>query len=357
MNRPPVFVLFTYNSFSALQSIPILLYFPYLHWKGTKHLKLTIINDHYFRKLPEELLQEIRNTATGYTVTEAPQKGITIDDLIDSDVVFGRIPPHLLIELPNLKWQHLASAGANGLIDRELYANKSMMLTKSSGTFGIPIAEHIVGMMIALGRDFGRYYKKQFEGEWDSEWPILLDISDSTVLIIGLGDIGTEVSRHLSGFGCRLIGMRKNADKPHDIIKDVRPTSQLHETLPEADYVIICTPGTTETDKLFGRKEFEIMKSTAIIINVGRGMIIDSEALAEALNKRKIYGAGLDVTEPEPLPTGHPLWSARNIFITPHVSAATNVTTKRRVRVFINLLKHYVSGQEMYNLIDFDAGY
>jgi phosphoglycerate dehydrogenase-like enzyme len=172
-----------------------------------------------------------------------------------------------------------------------------------------------------------------------------------------MGDIGTEVSRHLSGFGCRLIGMRKNANKPHKIIKDVRPISQLHETLPEADYVIICTPGTTETDKLFGHKEFELMKNTAIIINVGRGMIIDSEALAEALNERKIYGAGLDVTEPEPLPTGHPLWSARNILITPHVSAATNVTTKRRAHVFIKLLKRYVAGQEMYNLIDFEAGY
>ena len=320
-------------------------------------MKLTIINDHYFRKLPEELLQEIKDTAPEYTITEVEQSGITVGDLIDSDIVFGRIPPHLLIELPNLKWQHLASAGANGLMDKKLYANKSMVLTKSSGTFGIPIAEHIVGMMIALGRDFGRYYKKQFEGVWDSEWPILLDISDSTVLIIGLGDIGTEVSRHLSGFGCRLIGMRKNAAKPHDVIKDVRHTSQLHETLPEADYVVICTPGTAATEKLFGNKEFEIMKNTAIIINVGRGMIIDSEALAAALNEQKIYGAGLDVTEPEPLPAGHPLWSARNILITPHVSAATNVTTKRRARVFINLLKRYVAGKEMYNLIDFEAGY
>ncbi|MCL2662612.1 MAG: D-2-hydroxyacid dehydrogenase [Oscillospiraceae bacterium] len=320
-------------------------------------MKLTIINDYYFRKLPDELLQEIKDTAPGYGITEVEQSCVTVDDLVDSDIVFGRIPPHLLIELPNLKWQHLASAGANGLMDKELYANKSMLLTKSSGTFGIPIAEHIVGMMIALGRDFERYYKKQFEGIWDSEWPILLDVSDSTVLIIGLGDIGTEVSRHLKGFGCRLIGMRKNADKPHGVIKDVRPVSQLHEALPEADYVVICTPGTAETDKLFGNKEFEIMKNTAIIINVGRGMIIDSVALAEALSGRKIHGAGLDVTDPEPLPKGHPLWSAPNILITPHVSAATNVTTGRRARVFINLLKRYVAGLEMYNFIDFEAGY
>jgi len=325
--------------------------------EGIFILKLTIINDHYFRKLPEKLLLEIKNVAPGYIVTEVEQSGIAAGDLIDSDIVFGRIPPHLLIKLPNLKWQHLASAGANGLMDRELYANKSMILTKSSGTFGVSMAEHIIGMMVALGRDFGHYYEKQFEGRWDSDWPVLQDISGSTVLVIGLGDIGTEVSRRLLSFNCRLIGMRRNESKIHDIIEDIRSLSRLHETLPEADYVIICSPGTAVTENLFGSAEFDIMKSNAIIINVGRGMIIDSNALAIALNKRKIYGAGLDVTEPEPLPDGHPLWSARNILITPHVSAATYVTTERRAGVFIKLLKRYIAGQDLYNYVDFEAGY
>ena len=325
--------------------------------EGITILKLTIINDHYFHKLPDELLQEINDIAQDYDVTEVEQRDVKTDNLIDSEVVFGRIPPHLLIELPNLKWQHLASAGANGLTDRAIYANKSIILTKSSGTFGIPIAEHIIGMMIALSRDFGHYYKKQFEGIWDETFPNLLDISGSTVLIVGLGDIGTEVSRHLSVFGCRIIGLRRNAAKQHDEIKDVRSVKQLREVLPEADYVIICTPGTTETEKLFGKEEFELMKNTAIIINIGRGMIIDSDALADALNRRKIFGAGLDVTEPEPLPSGHPLWSARNILITPHVSAATSVTTQRRVMVFIEQLKKYVAGQQLSNIVDFDAGY
>ena len=320
-------------------------------------MKLTIINDHYFRKLPNALVQEIKDAATGYTVAEVEQNGIEVKDLFDSDIVFGRIPPHLLIKLPNLKWQHLASAGANGLMDKALYANQSMILTKSSGTFGVSIAEHIIGMMIALGRDFGHYYKKQFEGEWDSYWPILKDISGATVLIIGLGDIGTEVSKHLSGFNCRLIGMRRNESNPHEVINDIRPISQLHDTLPEVDFVIICTPGTTDTENLFSHVEFDLMKNTAIIINVGRGQIIDSSALAEALNTHSIYGAGLDVTDPEPLPEKHPLWTARNILITPHISAATNVTTKRRAMVFIDLLKRYIAGQDLYNFIDFDAGY
>jgi len=320
-------------------------------------LKLTIINDHYFHKLPDELLFKIKDTAPGYDVTQVEQRDIKVEDLIHSEIVFGRIPPHLLTWLPNLKWLHMGSAGVNGMTDRALYANKSTILTKSSGTFGIPIAEYIIGTMIALARDFGHYYKKQFEGEWDSEFPKLLDIAGSTVVIVGLGDIGTETARHLVGFGCDIIGLRRDASKPSDVVSDVRSFKELHEVLPMADYVIVSLPGTAETDKLFGQNEFKLMKPTSIIINVGRGMIIDSLALADALNSGEIYAAGLDVTDPEPLPPGHPLWSARNILITPHVSAATKVTTERRAGIFIDLLKRYLAGQELYNYVDFDAGY
>ena len=334
-----------------------MVYSLYLFRRIKTKLKITVIYDYYFRELPDDLLKKLHNTAQGATVSTVQQAGIEVKDLIDSDIVFGRIPPHLLIELPNLKWLHLASAGANGMTDRNLYANKSTILTKSSGTFGIPIAEHIIGMMIALSRDFGYYYKKQFEGKWCSDWPHRSDIFGSTVFILGLGDIGTEVSKRLSGFGCKIVGFRRDETKPHEIINDVRPLSKLKESLPEADYIIICTPGTIETKELFGYEEFEIMKNTAIIINVGRGMIVDSDALADALNQGKIGGAGLDVTEPEPLPEGHPLWDAPNLLITPHVSAATQVTTERRLGVFLDLLKLYLAGQELYNFVDFDAGY
>ena len=320
-------------------------------------MKITVIYDYYFRELTDDLLATLHDAAQGATVATVQQSVVTVADLIDSDIVFGRIPPHLLIGLPNLKWLHLGSAGANGMTDRNLYANKSTLLTKSSGTFGIPIAEHIIGMMVALSRDFGYYYKKQAEGKWCSDFPHLLDIHGSTVFILGLGDIGTEVAKHLTGFGCKIVGFRRDASKIHETVSDVRSVSQLRESLPEADFILICTPGTKETEKLFGHEEFKIMKNTAIIINVGRGMVIDSDALAEALNKGQLAGAGLDVTEPEPLPEGHPLWNAPNLLITPHVSAATQVTSERRLMVFIDLLKRYLAGQELYNFVDFDAGY
>ena len=320
-------------------------------------MRITVIYDSFFEELSDELMGRIRDAAPGCEVTGADQKTICVDDLIDSDIVFGRIPPHMLKDLKNLKWMHLGSAGANGMTDISLYANDSVILTKSSGTFGIPISEHIVGMMIALSRGFTYYYDKQQSDEWCNTSPDFHDIYGSTVLIIGLGDIGTQVYKHLNGFGCKFIGFRRDISKPHEYIKDIRSISKLHESLPEADYIVICAPGTVETAGMFGRDEFEIMKKRAIIINVGRGMIIDSNALTDALNLKMIAGAGLDVTDPEPLPPGHPLWKARNIIITPHVSAATQLTTERRVSIFIDLLKKYLSGQEMYNIVDFEAGY
>jgi phosphoglycerate dehydrogenase-like enzyme len=320
-------------------------------------MKITILYDYFFETLSTRLLAEISDAAPGYTVSAVSQSIVELKDLIDSEIVFGRVPPHLLEDLPNLKWLHLASAGADGMTDISLYANKSIMLTKSSGTFGIPMAEHIIGMMIALSRNSIYYYEEQKRSRWCGTLPDFVDVYGSTVLVLGLGDIGTEVCKRLLAFGCKLIGFRRDASKPHELLSDVRPISKLHDCLPEADYVIICTPGTVETKGLFGREEFALMKDKTIIINVGRGIIIDSDALNEALVDGKIGGAGLDVTDPEPLPEEHPLWNAPNLLITPHISAATKLTTERRAGVFINLLKLYVAGQEMYNIVDFDAGY
>ena len=320
-------------------------------------MKITVINDDYFVKLTETQLMSIEEVVPGVELIEVQHDTITLEDLIDSEVVFGRVPTLMLKDLKRLKWLHLASAGADGLMDASLYANDSITLTKSSGTFGIPIAEHVLCMMLALSRNLGHYYQMQRDGIWCDIWPEFQDISGSTVFVLGLGDIGTEVCRLLSCFGCNIVGFRNDASKPHKLISDVRPISLLRESLPEADYVVICAPGTEKTDKLFGREEFARMKKRAIIVNIGRGRIIDADALVEALNEQQILGAGLDVTEPEPLPPNHPLWSAKNVLITPHVSAATQITIERRVNVFIDLLKRYTSGLEMYNIVDFDAGY
>jgi len=321
-------------------------------------MKITLIYTAYFEKLADEQLDMIEATAPDASISEVNGSEMQVEDIVDSDIIFGRIPPRMLPQLKKLKWNHMPTAGADGMTDKSLYASESIVVTKASGTYGIPIAEHIVGMILALSHTFGYYFEKQGKGLWCDKIPTnLVDIYGSTVLVLGLGDIGTEVCRCLSGFGCNIIGFRQNASKPHDLVSDVRSISQLKETLPSADYIIICTPGTEKTTKLFGSEEFNLMKKRAIIINIGRGKIIDTNALNEALVTRKIGGAGLDVTDPEPLPKDHPLWKAPNVLITPHVSGITQTATDRRVTVFLDLLKRYVDGRELYNVVDLDEGY
>ena len=321
-------------------------------------MKLTILHDEYFRKPSESDMKAIEDEAPGVTISCCARwDAVDIADIVETEVLFGPALPGMLKELKHLKWHHLASAGAGPFTDITIYANPSIILTKSSGTFGIPIAEHVLGMMIALGRNFTHHYRNQQEGVWRQNWPKTCEIFGSNVLVLGLGDIGTEVCRRLSGFGCNITGFRHDPSTPHELVSDVRHISRLRECLPDADYIIIALPGTAEARNLVGRDEFALMKKRAIVINVGRGFIIDTDALVDALRNSTIAGAGLDVTEPEPLPDGHPLWSAGNVIITPHESASSKQTAKRRLAIFKDLLHRYMNGQPMYNKVNFDSGY
>ena len=321
-------------------------------------MKLSILHDEYFNEPTRSELRALEAEVPGVTVVYCGQWDLTcVADLIDSEVVLGRIPPKMLKELKNLKWHHLASAGANRFTDKSLYADPSIILTKSSGTFGIPIAEHTLGMMLSLSRHFTDHYKNQLNGVWRQSWPVTYELYDSNVLVLGLGDLGTEICKRLSGFGCHITGFRHDPSIPHELVDEVRPISMLRESLPYADYIIVCLPGTDDTMKLIGREEFHLMKERAIVINVGRGFIVDTDALVDALNNNLIAGAGLDVTDPEPLPPSHPLWYARNVIITPHESATSSEVGKRRLVIFTDLLKRYMNGQPMYNRVNFELGY
>ena len=320
-------------------------------------MKITIINDSAYlcNTEAEELL--LKRTFPDLTISCVNRDSIDLEKIDDSEVIFGWVPAQLLKELRNLKWLHLPSAGANNYANLSLYANQSIILTKSSGTFGMAIAEHTLGMMLALSRKFAVHLNSQHEGEWRFGQLDVQEITGSNVLVLGLGNLGTEICKHLSGFGCHITGFRRDATVSHDFVNEVRPISRLRESLPEADYIVICLPATNETTKLIGQEEIALMKKRAIIVNVGRGSIIDTDALIDALNNKRIAGAGLDVTDPEPLPPGHPLWSAENVMITPHVSAVSSGNTVRIFSIFSDLLKLYASGQPMFNVIDFESGY
>lgn len=320
-------------------------------------MKLSIVYSNWFRELPEGKLQAVKDSVKGLDISIFQQKTVTKEDLIESEVIYGAPPPEMLKELKNLKWLHLPSTGAREYADAALYASPTPILTNSSGAFGISMSEHVVGMMISLTRNFGKAFQNMKLGKWDRNKPEFPEIFGSKVVLLGLGKVGTEICKRLSCFNCKIIGFRRNLSRPHEWADEIHPISELHTFLPDADYIISCLPATAETEKLIGKQELALMKKRAILINVSRGSVVDTGALTEALRDHMIAGAGLDVTDPEPLPAEHPLWQMENVLITPHLSGSSEHKEERRLSILLDLLERYMSGQELYNLVNFSSNY
>jgi phosphoglycerate dehydrogenase-like enzyme len=193
--------------------------------------------------------------------------------------------------------------------------------------------------------------------EWRRYAPTVM--RGKTVGIVGLGHIGREVARLCQAFGMKVIAPRRSAKKAGRAryVDRLLPAGQMPVLLAESDFVVICVPLTQETRKLIGEKEFKAMKPTAYIINIARGGIIDEEALVRALEEKRISGAGLDVTVPEPLPPESPLWDFDNVILSPHVSGGMDEYMERATDLFCENLGRYLAGKRLRNVIDRKKGY
>lgn len=279
----------------------------------------------------------------------------------EADGVDARLlSPEFLEKATRLTWVHAGSAGVDSLMsNKALVGNEKIVLTNARGVHGPAIADHAIGMLLQLTRQLGYYASEQERGTWSRgdtpERPIAL--AGKTMLVVGIGGIGTEVAKRAHGFGMRVIATRRSDTPAPDYVEHVGKPDTLKEMLPEADVVAICTPLTPETQGLFNADMIAAMKKGSYLINIGRGKIVDSDALAAALNDGRLGGACLDVTDPEPLPSGHALWKARNIVITPHVSADSDLTDARRVRLFNENVRRFGAGEPLLNCVDVKAGY
>jgi phosphoglycerate dehydrogenase-like enzyme len=284
------------------------------------------------------------------------RRNLTAETLRGCEALYGHPPPELLREAGNLRWHHLQSAGIEPYGDLTLYANRSVTLTNSSGVYGAAIAEHVIGMALAMIRQFPYYFKQQIKGRWDSH-PDMRELSGSTVLICGMGDIGRSAAEKFRVLGCRVLGARKVI---HDIppgFAEVYSLSRLPEAVRAADIVVSCLPATRETVGVFNAAIFGKMRPGAVFINVGRGSAAVEADLIGALEKGTIAGAALDVFETEPLSPDSPLWGMDNVFITPHCSGASPFAADRCFELFFDLLTRYAASKRLYNIVDFFAGY
>jgi phosphoglycerate dehydrogenase-like enzyme len=284
-------------------------------------------------------------------------KSAGLREIERADIIIGNPNPALLSGAKNLRWLQLASAGANLYVGEGILP-KNVLLTNATGCYGMVISEYMIATVLSLFLHLQQYAENQREHRWHGEGRIK-SIYGSTALIVGLGDIGGEFAKRFKAMGGHTIGVRRSDRQKPDFIDELYLTDRLDELLPRADVVALSLPETPQTHKLFSRERLALMKSDAILLNVGRGMAIDTDALCEALNSGRLGGAVLDVTDPEPLPPEHPLWEARNILITPHVSGNYNLpeTYERVAALCADNLKRYMDGLELNNLVDLSTGY
>ncbi|MBI4225288.1 MAG: D-2-hydroxyacid dehydrogenase [Candidatus Sungbacteria bacterium] len=274
----------------------------------------------------------------------------------DADIIVGyprTIPP--VSGAKNLKWIHSFSAGMDRVLTPEVIKSP-ILVSNSSGVLAIPIAEHVMGYMLIFSRGFLRSLENQRKCLWKRD-ESLTELHGKTVLVVGMGRIGSEVARLSRAFGCHVIAVTRSGREDSEWAHEVKKASVLERVLPKADFVVSCLPYTQETHHLFDAKKFGLMKPSAYFINIGRGALVKEKDLIAALKKKKIAGAGLDVTEVEPLPASSPLWNISNVIITPHHSGGSEHSMDRAIDRFILNLKAFLVGDRLPNLVDKKLGY
>ena len=284
------------------------------------------------------------------------ESGVTRADVERADVLLGNVSPALLSPADRLRWMQTASAGVDGYIHGCL--PREAVLTNATGAYGLAISEYMVAVWLMLLKKLHLYRDAQPAGAWADLGPVA-SAWGSTVLVLGLGDIGGEFAKRAKGPGASVIGVRRAGREKPDFVDELIHTDRLDEYLPQADCVAITLPGTAQTRNLFDAARITKMKDGAVLLNVGRGTIVDSAALCAALESGKLAGAGLDVTDPEPLPVDHPLWKQKNAVITPHVSGGFHLeeTHERIIRIMAENLAAYCAGRPLRNVVDFETGY
>jgi D-2-hydroxyacid dehydrogenase (NADP+) len=277
--------------------------------------------------------------------------------LAQADIAFQF--PHLsglLTLAPKLKWIQLLSAGAEYVLTPEI-VNSTIIITNTSGIHVIPISETVFSLILMFAKQAPRLLHNQEARKWESFVPDSL--AGKTLGIIGYGSIGRGVAHLGRAFGMKLIATRRSSQagsRARDL-DQLYPPEALPQVLVQSDYVVIAVPSTTETRGLIGEKELRRMKPGAFLVNIARGNIIDESALVQALQEKRIAGAGLDTFTKEPLSPESPLWSLPNVFITPHISGVQVGQVGKALEIFLRNLERYVAGKKLINVVDKKKGY
>jgi phosphoglycerate dehydrogenase-like enzyme len=318
-----------------------------------------------FPPVEPERLSRIIDAAAPMVVINARDEAHAFDQIVDADAFFGKITPRLLQRAGQLRWVQAPTASLEHYVFDALVEHPCV-LSNMRGLFSDVIADHVMGFVLCFARNLHLYRDQQHDHRWApiggevgrSDFvagpafvsPIdrsHLHLSDCTLGVVGVGNIGAEICRRAAAFGMKILGVDPRCREVPGVLADVWPPDRLLELLRESDFVVIAAPHTPETYKLFRRDQFHAMKSTACLINIGRGAIVDLADLVDALQSGRVAGAALDVFETEPLPADSALWSMPNVIITPHVAAASTHIAERHLQTLLDNIRRFVAGRDL----------
>jgi phosphoglycerate dehydrogenase-like enzyme len=319
---------------------------------GWRPPRIVLINQEMLQLRPG-----LQQAAPGVKLVEV--SAATPKEIAAADAAIGVCSAEVLAQAKQLQWIQWPAAGVDRCVQQPLVHERHLLLANLQRTMGPSMAEHVLAMMFALSRHFDYFLRQQQQAHWSSEatTPQLADLDGKTVLVVGLGGIGTEVARRTHAMGMRVIATRASGRTGPDFVSYVGLPDELPKLAKDADFIVNCAPLTPETTGIFNREFFAGLKRGAYFISVGRGRSTITADLIDALSSGRLAGAGLDVVDPEPLPADSPLWHAPNVIITPHVSADTAVSSGQRNQVLIENLRRYTAGEPMISVVDIDRGY
>ncbi|MCA9177446.1 MAG: D-2-hydroxyacid dehydrogenase [Planctomycetales bacterium] len=318
-------------------------------------------------------LQQIRAAGEQLEVVNAKTREHALEQIGDAEGFFGKLTPELLAAAERLTWVQSPTASLEHYIFPELVSHPAT-LTNMRGLFSDVIADHVMGYVLCFARNLHIYLRQQRRHQWapcggeDARSSFAAGpgaasamdlahrhLADDTMGIFGLGHIGREIARRARAFGMRVIAIdpylsdEARRETPADV--ELMPRDKLPQLLNASDFVVIAAPHTPETAGLFGRQEFIEMKSTGVLINIGRGVIVRLDELTEALRAGELAGVGLDVFEEEPLPADHPLWTMEQAILTPHVAACSVRVPERHLETLLDNVRRFAADEPLCNVV------
>lgn len=302
----------------------------------------------------------MQEAAPGVTLVSASDRATASREAADADALIGECVAEVVDAGKRLRWVQRMNAGVERCLAIPAFAERDIALTNMQKLAGSVMAEHVLALVFGLTRGLAVYVPAQVKGEWANEAvpeSRMQELKGRTMLVVGLGGIGTEVASRAHALGMTVIAIRNSGLDGPSYVAEVGLPDKLLPFAARADVIVSTLPLTAETKGLMNKAFFDAVKRGALFVNVGRGSTVVTGDLVSALADGRLGGAGLDVTDPEPLPADHPLWRAPNVIITPHVAASLESNEGPRWIIARENLRRYVRGDKLLSEVDLKKGY